>query len=165
MCLHKTVINEELTPLKNGRVEKSCPTLSATILWYKFSGNSFPMICFPGMAVPLYRLHSMNRTFMTLPINSSGTCHYKEVWHFHTWVNSSSSRKNSWIARAFAWEFLRSVKRYKPGQKLNRLGKCCSLHSKNNFLVGGWQFFVSDVISGGILGHLDPLHLFLGPNH
>jgi len=26
------------------------------------------------------------------------------------------------------------------------------------------RFFVSDVISGGLLGHLGPLHLALGPN-
>ena len=32
------------------------------------------------------------------------------------------------------------------------------------FLVGGCRFFVSDVISGGLLGHLGPLHLALGPN-
>jgi len=33
-----------------------------------------------------------------------------------------------------------------------------------NFLVGGCGFFVSDVISGGRLGNLGPLHLALGPN-
>jgi len=33
---------------------------------------------------------------------------------------------------------------------------------KNFFLVGGFGFF--DVISGGLLGHLGPLHLALGPN-
>jgi len=27
---------------------------------------------------------------------------------------------------------------------------------KNNFLVGGLQFFVIDIISGGLLGHLGP---------
>jgi len=30
--------------------------------------------------------------------------------------------------------------------------------------VLGGGFFVSDVISGGLLGHLGPLHLALGPN-
>jgi len=29
----------------------------------------------------------------------------------------------------------------------------------------GLIFFLSDVISGGLLGHLGPLHLALGPNH
>jgi len=28
----------------------------------------------------------------------------------------------------------------------------------------GVDFFVSDVISGGLLGHIGPLHLTLGPN-
>jgi len=27
-----------------------------------------------------------------------------------------------------------------------------------------FALFVSDVISGGLLSHLDPLHLILGPN-
>jgi len=31
-------------------------------------------------------------------------------------------------------------------------------------MVGGCGFFVSDVISGGLSGHLGPLHLALGPN-
>ena len=30
------------------------------------------------------------------------------------------------------------------------------------FLVGGCGFFVSDVISGGLFGHVGPLHLALG---
>ena len=32
------------------------------------------------------------------------------------------------------------------------------------FFVGVCGFFVSDIISGGLLGHLGPLHLALGPN-
>ena len=32
------------------------------------------------------------------------------------------------------------------------------------FLLGGYGFFVSDVISGGLLGHLGPLCLTLGAN-
>jgi len=35
---------------------------------------------------------------------------------------------------------------------------------KKNFWLGGYGFFVSDVISGGLLGHLGSLHLALGPN-
>jgi len=34
---------------------------------------------------------------------------------------------------------------------------------KNNFLVLCFIFFVSDIISGGLLGHLGPLHLALIP--
>jgi len=33
------------------------------------------------------------------------------------------------------------------------------------FLLGGCGFFVSDVISGGLLGYLGPLCLALGTNH
>jgi len=33
---------------------------------------------------------------------------------------------------------------------------------KKFFLLGGCRFFVSDVISGGLLGHLGPLCLALG---
>jgi len=36
---------------------------------------------------------------------------------------------------------------------------------KKKFLVWGSGFFVSDIISGGLLGHFGPLHLALGPNH
>ena len=39
-----------------------------------------------------------------------------------------------------------------------------SLHLKKDFLLGGCRFFVSDVISGGLLGHLGPLCLALGAN-
>jgi len=35
---------------------------------------------------------------------------------------------------------------------------------KKFFLLGGCIFFVSDVISGGLLGHLGPLCLVLGNN-
>ena len=58
-------------------------------------------------------------------------------------------------ARGFARELLISVK---------RRGKPSAVHSKN-FLVGGRRFFVSDVISGGLLSHLGPHYLTLGANH
>jgi len=35
---------------------------------------------------------------------------------------------------------------------------------KKNYLVLGFGFFVSDVKSGVLLGHFDPLHLALGLN-
>jgi len=59
---------------------------------------------------------------------------------FNVRVNSSSSQKNSWIACGFVWEYLRSCTGYGPGQSVKRCGKSCSLHSKTNFLVGGWIF-------------------------
>jgi len=36
--------------------------------------------------------------------------------------------------------------------------------TRKKFLVGGCGFVVSDVMSGGLLGYLGPLHLALGPN-
>jgi len=53
---------------------------------------------------------------------------------------------------------------YRPGKSLKRCSKSSSLHSKKNFLLGGCGFFVSDVISRGLLGHLGPLCLDLGAN-
>jgi len=53
---------------------------------------------------------------------------------------------------------------YRPGKILKRRGKSSSLHSKIIFLLGGCGFFVSDVISGGLVGHLGPLCLALGAN-
>ena len=41
---------------------------------------------------------------------------------------------------------------YRPGKSLKRRGKSSSLHSKKNFLLGGFGFFVSDVISEGLFG-------------
>jgi len=74
-------------------------------------------------------------------------------------------RKNKRLnACGFAWEFLRSGMLYRPGKSLKRRGKSSSLHSKQNFLLGGCGFFVSDVISRGLLGHLGSLCLALGAN-
>jgi len=62
----------------------------------------------------------------------------------------------------FAQEFLRSSQRYKPGKRLKRRSKSSSLHLKK--ILGGADFFVSDVISGGLLSHLGPLYLAQGAN-
>jgi len=67
-------------------------------------------------------------------------------------------------ARAFARKFLWSCMLNIPGKSFKRCGKSSSLHSKKNFLLGECGFFVSDVISGGLLGHLGPLRLALGAN-
>jgi len=45
-------------------------------------------------------------------------------------------RKKHRNACGFAWEFLQSGKRYRPGQKLKRRSKSCSLHSEKNFVCG-----------------------------
>jgi len=74
------------------------------------------------------------------------------------------SEKKRLNARGFAQEFIWSSMLYRPGKSLKRRGKSSSLHSKQNFLLGGCGFFVSDVVSGGLLGHLGPLCLALGAN-
>ena len=51
---------------------------------------------------------------------------------------------------------------YRPGRSVKRRGKSSSLHSKKIFCLRGASFFVSNVISGGLLGHVDPLCLALG---
>jgi len=73
-------------------------------------------------------------------------------------------KKNSWIARGFAQEYLRSCTGYGPGRSVKRRGKSCSLKSKKFFLVGECRFFVSDVISGVFFGHHGQFHLALGTN-
>jgi len=74
------------------------------------------------------------------------------------------SEKKRLNARGFAREFLRSGVLYRLGKSLKRRGKSSSLHSKKIFLLGGCGLFVSDVINGGLLGHLGPLCLALGAN-
>jgi len=49
-------------------------------------------------------------------------------------------KKKHRLACGFAREFLRSGKRYRPGQKLKRCGKSCSLHSKKFFWLGDLDF-------------------------
>jgi len=53
---------------------------------------------------------------------------------------------------------------YRLGRSVKRHGKSSSLHLKKNFFVGGCGFVLSDVISGGLFGHLGQLHLALGAN-
>ena len=74
------------------------------------------------------------------------------------------SEKKRLKARGFVREFLWSGMLYRPGKSLKRRGKSFSLHSKKIFLLGGCGFFVCDVISGGLLGHLGLLCLALGAN-
>jgi len=62
----------------------------------------------------------------------------------HKQINTLVSRflrKKHRNACGSAREFLRSGKRYRPDQKLIRRRKSCSLHSKNNFLLGGLRIF------------------------
>jgi len=74
------------------------------------------------------------------------------------------SEKKHLNARGFLREFLRSGMLYRPGKSLKRHGKSSSLHLKKIFLLRGCGLSVSDVISGGLLGHVGPLCLALGAN-
>jgi len=74
-------------------------------------------------------------------------------------------KKKRLNTRGFAWEFLRSGMLYIPDKSLKRRGKSSSLHLKKNFLLEDAGFFVSDVASGGLLGHLGPLCVALDANH
>jgi len=71
------------------------------------------------------------------------------------------SEKKRLNACGFVWEYLRSCTGYGPGRSIERCGKSFGLHSKKIF-AWGMRIFVSDVISGGLLGHLGPLCLALG---
>jgi len=73
-------------------------------------------------------------------------------------------RKKRLNAHGFVREYLRSCLGYRPSRSVKRRGKSSCLHSKKYFLLGGCGFFVSDIISGGLLGHLGPLRLALGAN-
>jgi len=53
---------------------------------------------------------------------------------------------------------------YRPGKSLKKRGKSSKLHLKKNVFLGWYGFFVSDIISGGLLGHLGPLCPALGAN-
>jgi len=66
-------------------------------------------------------------------------------------------------ARGFAREFLWSGQRYRPGKRLKRCSKSITLHFQKNF-AWGCRFFVSDVISGRLLGYFGPLYLAQGAN-
>jgi len=71
--------------------------------------------------------------------------------------------QNNRIARGFAQEFFWSGKQYRPGQRLKYAANLL-VCTRKNFLLGGCRFCLSDVKSGGLLGHLGPLYLALGTN-
>ena len=83
------------------------------------------------------------------------------LWRLAAFRDLKKKRLNT---RGFVREFLRSGMLYRPGESLKRCSKSSSLHSEKIFLLGGCGFFVSDIISGGLLGHLGPLCLALGTN-
>jgi len=56
--------------------------------------------------------------------------HFTQIVNCLSWLNTLAPRliqavckKNSWIARGFAWEYLRSCTGYGPGRSVKRRGK------------------------------------------
>ena len=93
---------------------------------------------------------------------------FSNIWQSTLWRLlgfGDLQKKKRLNARGFVREFLCSGMLYRLGKSLKRCDKPSSLHSKKNFLLGGCSFFVSDVKSGGLLGHRGPLCLALGANH
>ena len=84
--------------------------------------------------------------------------------HFGVWLLLRIFEKKRLNAHGFAREYLRSCVGYGPGRSVKRHGKSSSLHLKKNFLLWGCGFFMSDIISGGLLGHHGPLCMALGAN-
>ena len=75
------------------------------------------------------------------------------LWYINSLASArirGFSQKKRLNARGFAREFLRSGMFCRPGKSLKNRGRSSSLHLKNNFLLGGCGFFVSDVISRGL---------------
>jgi len=86
-------------------------------------------------------------------------------YHFNTLVSGcfwGFSKEECLNPRGFAREYLCSCTGYRPGRSV-KTRQVLYIALENIFLVRECGFFVSDVISGGLLGHLGPL--FLGPNH
>jgi len=92
------------------------------------------------------RVH-LNIHVCALYLNKYSMCKINEnvnaVDNFFEMLNTLMSgliqairKKNSWIARGFAWEYLRSCTGYGPGRSVKRHGKSCSLHLKKNFWLG-----------------------------
>ena len=74
------------------------------------------------------------------------------------------SEKSRLNALGFVREYLRSCSGYGPSRSVKDAASLL-ICTQKIFLLGGCGFFVSDVISRGLLGHLGPLCLALGANH
>jgi len=91
----------------------------------------------------------------------------------------SKSTFNTWASTAFEDSRAKTTRLHvalrtrnssaESGRELfkgsKRCGKSSSQHFKKDFLLGVCGFFMSDVVCGGLLGHLGPLQLALSPNH
>jgi len=83
---------------------------------------------------------------------SAAEVSYLTLWHPGGFGDFRKKKRLN--TRGFAREFLQFGMLYRPGTSLKRHGTSSSLHSKKFFLLGECRFFVSDIISGGLCGHL-----------
>ena len=73
-------------------------------------------------------------------------------------------RKNTETHMTLQRNFSGPVSATDPVKGSKDVASLVACTQKKIFLGGGCRFFVSDVISRGLLGHLGPLHLALGSN-
>ena len=113
-----------------------------------------------------FQLHLPLQQFLQQPFPSIRSADVVSIMCLTFWrvLSGIFGKKRCLNTRGFAREYLRSCSGYRPGRSVKRRGMSSSLHLKKNFLLGGCWFFVSDVISGGLLGQLDPLCLALSAN-
>ena len=83
-------------------------------------------------------------SYLVLQYHHKQGCQFcKMLVRFNTLMSGliqAVRKKNSWFARGFAWEYLRSCTGYGPGRSVKRRRKSCSLHSKKTFCLGGAVF-------------------------
>jgi len=111
----------------------------------------FPFIIFSDSRDMIFNCRDPNQVSKKL-FNSLASGYFREF-----------SEKKRLKTHGFAQEYLRSCWGYGPGWSVGRRNKSSSLHTEKFFLLGMCGFFVSDVISGGLLGHFGPLCLALAP--
>jgi len=96
----------------------------------------------------------------------------KRCHGFNDWqaVNTFAANLNHAVCTKTAGPHIALHKHNSGDESGRELFKCSKdlaslvVCTQKKFLGGDCKFFVSDIISGGLLGHLGPLHLALGPN-
>ena len=150
-CLHKYGFKVHIYQLSN----KHNFTNNSESNKHNFTNDSAVTVSSLSMQLVLHNGPDMTKCLVqALPKLNPLT-----LWRPLGFGNFQKKRLN---AHGFALEFLRSGMLERPGKSLKRRSNLLVCTRKNNFLHGGG--FVSDIISGGLLGHLDSLFLALGAN-
>jgi len=84
------------------------------------------------------------------------------LWHLAAFGDFREKKRLN--AHDFEQEFIRSGMLWRPGKSIKRRGKSSSRRSKKLFCLGGVFYFLRDIRSGRLLGHLGSLHLALDAN-